>query len=250
MLIFGEAFSSPVASISINTSSSEHTRSLAIRIARITPAARAPRPDDPTPRKPPVHLTTSKKIIGELAANTRIRPRGNAKEESEVVRRAREVMLHLPNSKPRGRGKEKDKEKGPAVFKVPALPARKTDHAAVADVFGPVGDAKGKARAVNIEAMEEGIGDVEQENKSVCLPLLVLFVVAPNRTYLITDNQEIHCQTPRCSRYIQAASGVQGTFRFRLPWYSVCSRAWSIPPSSRLQICFLILAFISSEGHD
>lgn len=134
-------------------------------------------------------------------------------------------MLHLPNSKLRGRGKEKDKEKGSTVFKVPALPARKTDHAAVADVFGPVGDAKGKAHAVNIEAMEEGIDDVEQENKSVCPPLLVLFVVALHRIYLIADNQEGHCQTPRCSWYIQVASGVQRTFRFRLPWYSVCSRA-------------------------
>ncbi|OJA14140.1 hypothetical protein AZE42_06720 [Rhizopogon vesiculosus] len=165
MLIFGESFPSPIASTS--TSSSVHTPTLAIRVARITPAARAPRPDDPTPRKPPLHLITRNQSIGDLAANTRIRPKGNAKEESEVVRRAREVMLHLPSSKSRGRGKEKDKGKGTAVFKVPALPARKGDHAADMDVFGPVGDAKGKARAVNIEAVDEGIGDVEQENKSI-----------------------------------------------------------------------------------
>lgn len=69
-------------------------------------------------------------------------------------------MLHLPNSKSRGRGK--DKEKGSAIFKVPALPAKKINHTPDADVFGPVSDAKGKARAV-----DEGIGDIEQENKSV-----------------------------------------------------------------------------------
>jgi hypothetical protein len=79
-------------------------------------------------------------------------------------------MLHLPNSKPRGRGKDKDR--GGAVFKVPALPAKKTNHASDADVFGPVSDAKGKLRAV-----DEGIGDIEQENKSVCLTLFLGFLV-------------------------------------------------------------------------
>ncbi|KAG1868258.1 hypothetical protein DFJ58DRAFT_653997 [Suillus subalutaceus] len=138
--------------------SSSTTPSLTIRAARIIPATRAPRPDDPTPRKPPQHLLTRTQSIGELAANTRIKVKG---DESEVVRRAREVMLHLPNSKSRGRGK--DKERGSAVFKVPALPAKKTNHAPDADVFGPVSDAKGKARAV-----DEGIGNIEQENKSVC----------------------------------------------------------------------------------
>ncbi|KAG2044611.1 hypothetical protein BDR03DRAFT_939539 [Suillus americanus] len=137
--------------------SSSTTPSLTIHAARIIPATRTPRPDDPTPRKPPQHLLTRTQSIGELAANTRIKVKG---DESEVVRRAREVMLHLPNSKSRGRGK--DKEKGSAVFKVPALPAKKINHAPDADVFGTVSDAKGKARAV-----DEGIGDIEQENKSI-----------------------------------------------------------------------------------
>ncbi|KAG2350972.1 hypothetical protein BDR05DRAFT_955118 [Suillus weaverae] len=139
------------------THSSLTTPSLTIHVARITPATRAPRPDDPTPRKPPQHLLTRTQSIGELAANTRIKVKG---DESEVVRRAREVMLHLPNSKPRGRGK--DREGGGAVFKVPVLPAKKTNHAPDADVFGPVSDAKGKARAV-----DEVISDIEQENKSI-----------------------------------------------------------------------------------
>ncbi|KAG2365499.1 hypothetical protein BDR07DRAFT_1374299 [Suillus spraguei] len=137
--------------------SSLTTPSLSIHVARITPATRAPRPDDPTPRKPPQHLLTRTQSIGELAANTRIKAKG---DESEVVRRAREVMLHLPNSKSRVRGK--DKEKGGAVFKVPALPAQKPNHAPDPDVFGPVSDVKGKARAVDV-----GIGDIEQENKSI-----------------------------------------------------------------------------------
>ncbi|KAG2136482.1 uncharacterized protein EDB93DRAFT_1303088 [Suillus bovinus] len=146
--------------------SSLTTPSLTIHVARIIPATRAPRPDDPTPRKPPQHLLTRTQSIGELAANTRIRVKG---DDSEVVRRAREVMLHLPNSKPRGRGK--DKERSNAVFKVPTVPTKKTNHAQDADVFGPVSDVKGKARAV-----DEGIDDIEQENKSVC-PTLFLGVL-------------------------------------------------------------------------
>lgn len=137
--------------------SSLTTPSLTIHVARIIPATRAPRPDDPTPRKPPQHLLTRTQSIGELAANTRIKVKG---DDSEVVRRAREVMLHLPNSKPRGRGKEK--ERGSAGFKVPTLPAKKPNHAPEGDVFGPVSDAKGKARAI-----DEGICDIEQENKSI-----------------------------------------------------------------------------------
>ncbi|KAG1726969.1 uncharacterized protein EDB91DRAFT_1228953 [Suillus paluster] len=151
MLIFGE------------TLPTSTTPSLTIRVARIIPATRGPRPDDPTPRKPPLHLFTSKQTIGELAANTRIMvDAANGKGEgSEVVRRAKEVMLHLPNSKPRGRGKDRDKETG-GIFKVPAPPAKKTSHAADGDVFGPVSDYKGKTRAV-----DEEISDIEQENKYI-----------------------------------------------------------------------------------
>ncbi|KAG1756993.1 hypothetical protein EDB19DRAFT_1865803 [Suillus lakei] len=147
ILIFGKIHSSLVIP------------SLTIHVARIIPATRAPRPDDPTPRKPPQHLFAPTQSIGELAANTRIKVKG---DDSDVVRRAREVMLHIPNSKLRGRGKDKDKERGGAVFKVPVLPAKKTDHAPDADVFGPVSDAKGKARVV-----DEEIGNIEQENKSI-----------------------------------------------------------------------------------
>ncbi|KAG0691574.1 hypothetical protein DFH29DRAFT_1010746 [Suillus ampliporus] len=110
-------------------SSSTSATSLTISVARITPATHTPRPDDPTPRKPPIHTLTRKQTIRELAANTRIKINANGKEDdSEVVRRAREVMLHLPNSKSCRRGKEKER-----AFKVPALPA---NHAPDADVFG------------------------------------------------------------------------------------------------------------------
>jgi hypothetical protein len=97
-------------------------------------------------------------------------------------------MLHLPNSKSRGRGK--DKERSSAVFKVPALPPKKTNHAPDADVFGPVSDAKGKARAVN-----EGADDIEQENKSVCPTFPLAFLCYAHMSHS-TDHQEIHCQTP------------------------------------------------------
>lgn len=229
MLIFGEAFSSPHIGSSSSSPSSGNTQSLVIRVARITPAARAPRPDDPTPRKPPLHLINSKQSIGELAANTRIRVKGNAREDSEVVRRAREVMLHLPNSKPRGRGKEKEKEKekpkGATLFKVPALPAWKRGRATDMDVFGSVGDAKGKARAGNIEAVDKGIDDIEQENKSVGPSPLLLLHRSAQKPIHHTDYQEIHSETPRCSGHIKAAPGVQRALWFRLPWYSFCSRA-------------------------
>jgi len=179
-LIFGEAVSSP----NVGTSSSGNTPSIIIRVARIAPATRAPRPDDPTPRKPPLHLIDRKQTIGELAANARIRVKGSANEDSEVVKRAREVMLHLPNSKPRGRGKEKErgnekerekeKETRGTIFKVPALPAGRRDHAADMDIFGPVSDARGNARVVNMQAVGKGNDDIEQENRSVCLSSLPL----------------------------------------------------------------------------
>ncbi|KAG0700224.1 hypothetical protein DFH29DRAFT_1056421 [Suillus ampliporus] len=122
MLIFGEALSS-----------STSATSLTIRAARITPATRAPRPDDPTPRKPPLQLLTRKQTIGELAVNTRIKVNANGKgEDSEVKRK---------------------------YFKVPALPE---NHTPDADVLGLVSDPKGKTRAV-----DEGIGDIEQDNKSI-----------------------------------------------------------------------------------
>ncbi|KAG0694299.1 hypothetical protein DFH29DRAFT_1006465 [Suillus ampliporus] len=108
ILIFGEIHSSFTSSTS-----------LTIRVARITPATRAPCPDNPIPRK----TASPNSHQRELAANTRIKVNTNGKgDDSEVVRRAREVMLHLPNSKPRERGKEKEKERG-GVFKVPAVPA-------------------------------------------------------------------------------------------------------------------------------
>ncbi|KAG0692094.1 hypothetical protein DFH29DRAFT_1009424 [Suillus ampliporus] len=160
MLIFGDTFVVHLSYIPNHQRSTHH------------PSYPTPRPDDPTPRKPPIHTLTRKQTIRELAANTRIKINANGKEDdSEVVRRAREVMLHLPNSKSCRRGKEKER-----AFKVPALPA---NHAPDADVFGLVSDPKGKARAV-----DEGIGDIEQENKSVC-PSLFLHVVALNITFQI-----------------------------------------------------------------
>ncbi|KAG2048804.1 hypothetical protein BDR06DRAFT_1012725 [Suillus hirtellus] len=77
--------------------SSLATPSITIHVARIIPATRAPRTDDPTPRKLPQHLLTRTQSIGELAVDMRIKVKG---DDSEVVRRTREVMLHLPNVRP------------------------------------------------------------------------------------------------------------------------------------------------------
>ncbi|KAG1726882.1 uncharacterized protein EDB91DRAFT_1254126 [Suillus paluster] len=123
------------------THSSKNTPSLTIRVARITPATRVPRPDDPTPRIPPrippLHLLTGKQTIGELAANTGSKSMWMAKERIQ------------------------NRETG-GIFKVPAAPANETNHAADADVFGSVNYPKSKTRAV-----DEEIGDIEKENKSI-----------------------------------------------------------------------------------
>lgn len=108
-----------------------------MRVARITPAPRAPRPDDPTPRQPPARLFGGA-TLGDLGANKRIVARP-VKVEDHVLRRAREVMLHLPRSEGSS-GKEKDKEERNAVFKMPELPAkaRRKQGEAGTDVFGAV----------------------------------------------------------------------------------------------------------------
>lgn len=149
------------------TSTSAGPPPLSVRVARIMPSPRAPRPDDPTPRQPPAHVFGAT-TFGDLGANKRIVARptaGKAKEkgkvEDHVLRRAREVMLHLPRSKAptRGDGEAKEKERSgrDAVFKVPELPvkARRKQGDAATDVFGAVepprpqsanGKGKGKAR--------------------------------------------------------------------------------------------------------
>ncbi|KIJ66062.1 hypothetical protein HYDPIDRAFT_166993 [Hydnomerulius pinastri MD-312] len=206
MIIYGEASTSlcpPQLTPTASSSTSPAPRPLTIRVARLTPAPRAPRPDDPTPRKPPAHLFGGS-AVGELGASKRIRPqttsdkgKGKERAEDDAVRRAREVMLHLPGSKVPANGraklkgqssetaldktrqKSKDKERpssGDPVFKIPELPAkarREHGHAGT-DVFGAVeppralvnGKGKGKARDADIETEEsQSLGSIEAANK-------------------------------------------------------------------------------------
>ncbi|KAG8220447.1 hypothetical protein J3R82DRAFT_3141 [Butyriboletus roseoflavus] len=186
------------------TSSSAGTPPLSMRVARITPAPRAPRPDDPTPRQPPAHLFGNTPL-GDLGANKRIISRPNTgkarervkdkeKMDEQVLRRARDVMLNLPRSKIPTNGSSKAKDRRvrggahqqsqrDAVFKAPELPAtvRRKQGEAGTDVFGAVeppqpqsanGKGKGKATVVNRE--DGGIGNaIEGANKLVLKKLAV-----------------------------------------------------------------------------
>ncbi|KAG9316337.1 hypothetical protein JVU11DRAFT_2368 [Chiua virens] len=148
---------------------------LSMRVARITTAPRAPRPDDPTPRQPPAR--SSRGItLSDLGANKRIVPPSNGvsgkdkckETEDQVLRRAREVMLHLPRSK----GKEQDQSpcQRDGVFKVPEVPAkvRREQGDIGTDVFGAVASLQprsvhGKSKA---KATVTGHEDGENENES------------------------------------------------------------------------------------
>ncbi|KAF8845963.1 hypothetical protein BDN67DRAFT_6153 [Paxillus ammoniavirescens] len=211
IIIYGEAdtlLCSPRFSSAAPSSESSGSPPLTIRVARITPTPRPPRPDDPTPRKPPAHLYGGS-AIRELGANKRIKPqsisgkdkaKANKRDENDIVRRAREVMLHLPGSKApvNGRAKANDKSmesiadktkqkshgKGQpsskdSVFKVPELPAkaRRRQEDAGTDVFGIVeppltstngSSAKGKGKAKDTDLDDEdGESSTEATNKIV-----------------------------------------------------------------------------------
>ncbi|KII95539.1 hypothetical protein PLICRDRAFT_25981 [Plicaturopsis crispa FD-325 SS-3] len=146
--------------IVIYAQTSPSSRTLTLQIARITTTPptllRPPRPDDPTPRKPPPHFT--------FTTDAR-KGKRKATDEDERVRKAREVMLFGRISK--------SKEKEP-VFKVPSVPTR-------GDVFGPLcsgsgvdnGNGKGKGKAQDKERAEadkereKAEAEMEQSNKSV-----------------------------------------------------------------------------------
>ena len=164
------------------TSTSAGPPPLSLRVARITPAPRAPRPDDPTPRRPPACLFEGT-TLSDLGASKRIvaRPsagKGKEKEKAKeaVVRRAREVMLHLPRSEGLANGNGKERDKG--VFKVPEPPAkgRRKQGDAEGDVFGAVepprpqfANGKSKAKSENSETGNA----IEDANKRVRIYYLV-----------------------------------------------------------------------------
>ncbi|KIM63907.1 hypothetical protein SCLCIDRAFT_1213702 [Scleroderma citrinum Foug A] len=203
VIIYGEATNTLHLPVAVSSSTS-HTPPLVVRVARITPAPRAPRPDDPTPRKPPTQSFIGS-TVGELGANKRITVRPMTIKvaehgEEEVVRRAREVMLHLPRQtgvpsgtsgverkaqrskqKNKESGKDQPKPKGSAVFKIPDVPQKARRNDTRSDVFGTIehppdpvngsgGTGKGKGRAVGAEIEAEGnecIESIEAENKLV-----------------------------------------------------------------------------------
>lgn len=194
IVLYGEAGTllhpPPLQLSSAATSTSVGPPPLNVRVARITPAPRAPRPDDPTPRQPPVHLFGGT-TFSELGKQKRIVPRssmdqdkgkGKDKEkEDHVLRRAREVMLHLPRSHVNGRGKHKHKSAGQCEgdFKVPELPAkvRQKQGGAGTDVFGAVelpepqsqssAHGKGKGKVAVVEDDNANTNSIEDANKLV-----------------------------------------------------------------------------------
>ncbi|EGO00806.1 hypothetical protein SERLA73DRAFT_167044 [Serpula lacrymans var. lacrymans S7.3] len=175
-----------------------------IHVARITTAPRSvprrPRPDDPTPRKPPSILSAkrsldsydmvnnSKRIKSSLGTG---KGKGKAVDEDETLKRAREVMLHLPRQ-----GSGTISQKGEPVFKVPLLPSRavlkpkgggkgKVNPNVEIDVFGAVGHLdskdKNKRKAEENDALvetEESACDFEQANKVVIKKTAVKYLGA------------------------------------------------------------------------
>ncbi|KAH9949217.1 hypothetical protein B0H21DRAFT_889867 [Amylocystis lapponica] len=101
---------------------------LAARILPVPPPARAPRPDDPTPRHPPSKRKRSPSVPEPREGAKRSRAaaggakgKGRAAEDAEAaVRRAREVMLRMPQAKTKAAGAGRSGD----VFKVPSVPAR------------------------------------------------------------------------------------------------------------------------------
>lgn len=205
IVIYGETSTllhpPPLQLSSAATSTSGGPPPLSIRVARITPAPRAPRPDDPTPRQPPVHILGST-TLADLGANKRIIQRsstgqvkGKAKEkdkmEDPVLRRARDVMLHLPRPNVNGRGKEKERNPGQreAGFKVPELPAKvRRKQGTGTDVFGTVTlpepqSGKCERKTVVVDGDNAVANPVEDANKLVCGASLALMPTRKHFSY-------------------------------------------------------------------
>ncbi|CAL1712014.1 unnamed protein product [Somion occarium] len=171
------------------STSSNAPMSLHILAARILPnppppLVRPPRPDDPTPRKPPAHLATSsakrkRDLSGvkvDLGSNAKRAKSKTEMEEDEQVRLAREVMLNMPKpgaskfgaSLPKVLGKDVRTGKADNVFKVPEVPlwSQSQLDAVETDVFGDVSatmDPKGKGRTTE----KPGSDELEKANKIV-----------------------------------------------------------------------------------
>lgn len=180
-LIYGQLLPDP-SQDHLPSTSSVPPQSLHILAARILskpppPVVRPPRPDDPTPRKPPTQISTSKRkreLSGMNLDFGSSAKRAKAKnEEDEQVRMARDVMFNMP--KPGALGKEvRMGGKDDALFKVPEVPSRPlgrsySESSVVdTDVFGDITaplEPKGKSRALAVE--KSGSDELEKANKIV-----------------------------------------------------------------------------------
>ncbi|KAH8103552.1 hypothetical protein BXZ70DRAFT_1062885 [Cristinia sonorae] len=201
-IIYGELRASSATTPS--TSSSPPPKTLTLLASRILPhpPPRLPRPDDPTPRKPPAYLSSSstaakrKRDLSNASLNfgdgaKRAKGKGKAgekeegEEEDEQVRMAREVMLHGPKkmkvdpgvSLPRllGRDARPGKNADRDTFKVPAVPTTARSQSVLSqteknvDVFGTVetgfGGSSGKEKEKEKE--KAGSDELEKANKTV-----------------------------------------------------------------------------------
>ncbi|KAI0764370.1 hypothetical protein BD413DRAFT_577422 [Trametes elegans] len=191
LLIYGELRDvPPTATEPVPSSSSAAPKTLHLLAAHILPgpppalAPRLPRPDDPTPRRPPPAFGAKRKLdtagisfdLADVAKRTRVGDKGKgkalAKESSEEAMRraAAEVMLRMPKpgrSSSAGQvsvtvlGKDARVGAKKDVFKVPSVPVRAARAgervAPEADVFGTVNDEPPDAPVVD--------GSLEKENK-------------------------------------------------------------------------------------
>lgn len=209
MLIYGELRNAPPSSTTAVPSTSLTTpKVLHLLAARINPGSppppsfRLPRPDDPTPRRPPLAFGAKRKrdpsgVPFDLTSNTSEsskrakvaegKGKGRASANDEALRKAAaETMIRIPkpqkggsggpsssvvaqvNVKALGKdarvGVKRDREKEKDMFKVPSVPARAglARNGSETDMFGSL-------RGGPLEGVM-GEGGIERENKTVrCL---------------------------------------------------------------------------------
>lgn len=186
LLIYGELRDAPLASSADPTpsTSSSPPQMLHLLAARIHPGPpptpssfRLPRPDDPTPRRPPAAFGAKRKrdVVGlpfALTADSKrakTGEKGKGKASDDAMRKAAaEVMLRMPKPgknaavpvdlKALGKGARVGVKKD--VFKIPNVPVR-SGSGQEADIFAPV-----SGEPPDVVMSDAGV-DTERENKTV-----------------------------------------------------------------------------------
>ncbi|KAI0827676.1 hypothetical protein BC628DRAFT_148590 [Trametes gibbosa] len=190
LLIYGELRDTPESLDPLPSTSSTAPKTLHLLAARILPGRpppttfRLPRPDDPTPRRPPPTFGGKRKrdSVGlpfgltdaskRVKGNEKGKAKASAKDGEDAMRKAAaEVMLRMPkpgrngaapaNATMKALGKEARVGVKKDIFKVPNLPVRSGSGRADqnSDVFG----------TVSREPPDAAMGDdgVHKENKMV-----------------------------------------------------------------------------------